>query len=123
MRPTLGQARPHRQQRLRATQRLDLGFLIEAEHHGLGRRMQIQPDDVMNFRSASGSVLNLNVSIDAVATHARARRGGPWYGTRPRGRPSHAYPVREPPGGGFSVMATMRAVFRSVTVGGRPNRG
>ena len=43
------QARPHRQQRRRAIQRLNLALLVHAEHQGAIRRMQIQPDDVAHF--------------------------------------------------------------------------
>ena len=39
----------HRQDRLRALQRLDLGFLVEREHHRIVRRVHIQPDDVTHF--------------------------------------------------------------------------
>ena len=39
-------ARLHRQARLRAVQRLDLALLVDAQHQGLVRRIQIQPHDV-----------------------------------------------------------------------------
>ena len=41
-----GKARAHRQDRLRAIQRLDLRLLVDAEHQRLLRRVQIEPDDV-----------------------------------------------------------------------------
>ena len=45
----LGLAGPHRQQRLGAVQRLDLAFLVDAEHHGALRRVEIEPDDVAHL--------------------------------------------------------------------------
>ena len=39
-------ARLHRQARLGAVQRLDLGLLVEAEHHRPLWRIQVEPDDV-----------------------------------------------------------------------------
>ncbi len=42
----LGQARLHRQHRLGAIQRLDLAFLIDAQHHRVLGRVQIQAHDV-----------------------------------------------------------------------------
>jgi hypothetical protein len=42
----LGQARQHRQDRLGAVQRLDLGLLVHAQHHRPLGRVVIQPDDI-----------------------------------------------------------------------------
>ena len=42
----LGRAGHHRQHRLRAVQRLDLGLLIDAQHHRLLQRVVVQPDDI-----------------------------------------------------------------------------
>ena len=42
----VGPARLHRQTRLGAVQRLALGLLVEAEHHGPFRRVQVQADDI-----------------------------------------------------------------------------
>jgi hypothetical protein len=42
----LGQARHHRQDRLGAVQRLDLGLLVHAQHHRPLGRVVIQPDDI-----------------------------------------------------------------------------
>ena len=39
----------HRQQRLRAIERLNLRFLIDAEHRRMGRRIQIQAHDVADL--------------------------------------------------------------------------
>src|SRR5271169_58675 len=45
----LGQARGKRQDRLGAIQGLDLALLIHAQHHRLGRRIQIQADEVAHL--------------------------------------------------------------------------
>jgi hypothetical protein len=45
----LGHARHHRQDRLRAIERLDLAFLIHAQHQRPIRRVQVQPDDVAHL--------------------------------------------------------------------------
>ena len=39
----------HRQQRLGSVQSLDLALLVDAEHHGLVRRVQIESDDVADL--------------------------------------------------------------------------
>lgn len=39
----------HRQARLGAVERLDLRFLVDAEHHGMRRRIDIEPDDVVQL--------------------------------------------------------------------------
>lgn len=54
---------PDRQHRLCAIQRLNLRFLVHTEHHGMRRRMHVQPDDVADFSMSSGSVGSLNVSV------------------------------------------------------------
>ena len=58
----LGQPRLHRQHRLSAVQRLDLGLLVHAEHDRVLRWRQVQPDDVDDLGFQLGSVENLNVS-------------------------------------------------------------
>jgi hypothetical protein len=45
----LGSARQHRQGRRGAVQRLDLGLLIDAQHDGTLRRIEIQPDDIADL--------------------------------------------------------------------------
>ena len=42
-------AQSHRQHRLSALKRLDLAFFVDAQHHGVIRRIQIQSDDVAHF--------------------------------------------------------------------------
>ena len=58
----LGDARRQRQQRLRAVQRLNLTLLVDAQHHGLGRRIQYSPTISRTFSTNSGSVESLKVS-------------------------------------------------------------
>ena len=45
----LGHARHHRERRLGSGQRLHLGLLVHAQHHGGLGRVQIQPDDVIDL--------------------------------------------------------------------------
>ena len=40
---------PHRQERLRAIQRLDLRLLVDGQHQGAVRRIEIEPDDVAHL--------------------------------------------------------------------------
>ena len=49
MRAALELARPHRQQRLCAVQRLDLALLVHAEHQGMIGWVHIQTHDVAHF--------------------------------------------------------------------------
>jgi hypothetical protein len=46
---SLGNAWGQGQQGLRAVQRLDLALLVNAQHHGHQRRVQVQPDDVTHL--------------------------------------------------------------------------
>jgi len=58
---TRGQPGSHRQQWLSSLQGLDLGLLVEAEHDGVCRRIQIEADDIMDslFRVRIGDELEL----------------------------------------------------------------
>jgi hypothetical protein len=47
-------AGPHRQQRLRAIQGLNLGLLIHAEHQSPSRRVQVQSHDVSHLLDEQG---------------------------------------------------------------------
>jgi hypothetical protein len=49
MRRALGQPRPHRQDRRRAVQRLDLGLLVHAQHDGALGRVEVEADDVSDL--------------------------------------------------------------------------
>lgn len=49
VRPPLGLADVHRQDRLRAFERLDLRFLVEGEYHGIVQWIHIQPDHVAHL--------------------------------------------------------------------------
>lgn len=48
-----------RQSRLAAVERLDLGLLIETEHHGMGRRCNIQAHDVVQLFDKGGVLRQL----------------------------------------------------------------
>ena len=50
----LRQAGPHRQEGLRAAQRLNLRFLIDAEHDRNSWAVQVQPDHVVNLQLGIG---------------------------------------------------------------------
>jgi hypothetical protein len=50
VRRALGQSGAHRQDRLGAVQRLDLGLLVDAQHDGALGRVQIEPDDIADLR-------------------------------------------------------------------------
>jgi hypothetical protein len=49
VRAALGRLEPHRQQRRGAVQGLDLGLLVDADHHGVGGRVQVEPDYVADL--------------------------------------------------------------------------
>jgi len=46
---SLGDARSQRQHKLRPIECLDLTLLVHAQHHGLQRRIHVQPDDVAHL--------------------------------------------------------------------------
>ncbi len=54
MRHALHVAQSHGQQRLSAVQGLDLRLLVDAEHHRLVRRVQVQADDVPDLLDQEG---------------------------------------------------------------------
>ena len=43
-----------RQTRLRAVERLDLALLVDREHEGVVRRVEIEPDDVLDLLGEIG---------------------------------------------------------------------
>lgn len=49
-----GQSRSQRQDRLGPVQRLDLSFLVDAQHHGVGRRVEVQPDNIVDLLLSIG---------------------------------------------------------------------
>ena len=48
--PSFGVADVHRQDRLRALERLDLGFLVDREHDRIVGRVHVQPDHIADLR-------------------------------------------------------------------------
>ena len=58
----LWQARPHRQHRLAMVQRLDLGLLVDAQHHRTLGRVQVHTDDVAYVSTNCGSRDSLRVT-------------------------------------------------------------
>ncbi len=54
-------AKPERQHGLGAFERLDLRFLVDAEHDGVVRRIETEPDDVLDLSTNSGSVESLKL--------------------------------------------------------------
>ena len=49
VRTPLGLSGPHRQQGLRAVERLHLAFLIDTQHDSALGRRQVEPDDIAHF--------------------------------------------------------------------------
>ena len=62
----------HRQARLGAVERLDLRFLVDREDDGMGRRIDVKPDDIAQFADEVGIVRELElppaVRLQAVGT-------------------------------------------------------
>lgn len=58
----LDQVRPHGLDRRGAVQGLDLGLLLDAEHDGVLRRVQVEPTTSTTLASSSGSVEKRNPS-------------------------------------------------------------
>jgi hypothetical protein len=54
MRHGLTAAGLDRQTRLGAVERLDLAFFIDRQHHGMGRRVDIKPNDIGELGSKAG---------------------------------------------------------------------
>lgn len=52
-------AQAHRQNRLCPLQRLNLAFLVDAEHQRFVRRVEVEPDDVAHFFDKEGIVRQL----------------------------------------------------------------
>ena len=98
----LGHAGHHRERRLAARQRLDLGLLVHAQHHrGLGR-VQVEPDDVIDLLHEQRVVGQLEV----LAAMRLQLKGLPDPPDRGLGQPAalghrFARPVRGVGGGGF----------------------
>ena len=56
-------AQPHRQHRLGAVERLDLGFLVDTEHDGVVGRVEIEADDIAHLLDEEGVVGELEVAL------------------------------------------------------------
>jgi hypothetical protein len=86
------QAGPQGEQRLRPTQRLNLGLLVQTQHHSAGWRIEVQPDDVLDPLGRLGI--------------GREFEGGQPVGLERMGLPDamdggvrHPRPLRQVPGG------------------------
>ena len=69
--PPLHLARPQRQHRLGAVEGLDLRLLVHREHHGVVRRVEVEPDDVHDLLGEAGVLADLE-GLEAV----RSKVGG-----------------------------------------------
>jgi len=78
--PALDLAGPHRQERLGAVQRLNLGLLIDAQHHRFFRRVQVETHHVANLGDQLGVLAELEVAaakgLDLVVTPDPQHRAG-----------------------------------------------
>jgi hypothetical protein len=54
--------RPHRQTRLGAVEGLDLALLVDRQHHGMGRRVDVQPDGVPDLGGEMGIARELEAA-------------------------------------------------------------
>ena len=77
---------------LGAVERLNLALLVDRQHHGMGRRVHVEADDVLDLRG-EGGVVGLLEGADAVGLEAmgvpealyRAKRNADRLGHRPPG--------------------------------------
>ena len=53
------QSRPKRQDRLGSVESLDLGLLVDAQDHGIGWRVEVQSDNIVNLRLGLGVAAEL----------------------------------------------------------------
>ena len=82
----------HRQTRLRPIERLDLGFLVDREHHGMGRRVHVEANNIFDL-CGEGRVGGALEGAQAVRLEAvlfpdaldRAQRQADRLGHRPAG--------------------------------------
>ena len=81
-------AQAHRQQRLGAIEGLDLRFLVNAEHHCLIGRVEVEPDDVSDLLDKKRIVGELvavrllrsgGISGGAAATKRSVASGAPYF--------------------------------------------
>ncbi len=121
MRHPLHVAQPHGQQRLGAIQGLDLSLLIDAEHHRLIGRVQVQADDVADLFDEERILRQLEVPLP-VGLH---REGLQPAVNRGLGDPSRcSKSPRTPVGAAIGRLGLQRPVdhlrHRVVLVGPRP---
>ena len=76
VRGPLWQAGPDRKDRLCAVQRLDLGFLIDAQHNRVGGRVEVKPDDIADLRLELGIGGELKRPLSPRLHPIRAPRSG-----------------------------------------------
>ena len=62
-RNALDLAKTQRQDRLRSFQCLNLAFLVDAQHHSVVRRIQVEADDVSDLLDEKGVVGQLEVFL------------------------------------------------------------
>jgi len=73
-----GSAAPLFHRQLGAVESLDLAFLIDAEHHGVGQRIDIEADDLLELLGEFGIVGELKrAALGAAAARASSRCGAP----------------------------------------------
>ena len=100
----LGHPGPDRQDRRGPVQGLDLGLLVDADHHGLLRRVQIQPDDVADLRvqlGVGGELERLGpprLQVPLAPDPGHRGEGDPQLGAQQPGRPVR-HPQIGPAGG------------------------
>ena len=122
----LGQAGPQRQHRGGPVRRLVLAFLNHADHDRVGRRRQVQPDDVPDLRLQFGVGAELErldpvrLDLPLAPDPGHAGEGDPQLSGQEPGRP-----VRDSqPACGFPPAARVATTTSASSIpGGRPLRG
>ena len=114
-------ARLDRQSRLRAVERLDLALLVDRQHHGMRRRVQIEADDVGQLGDEVGIARALEGARRGAAGACAPPRCAAPSATKCRRRWAIARPVQcvASCGGSPQVSATTRATV-SAEIGGLP---
>ena len=113
-------ARVHRQRRLGAVEGLNLGFLVDAQHHGMIARIDRDADDVADLFDQQPVVRQLE-GLAQTGTQAEAM-GRVVMRLIPVG-PDRVLQCVTPGGVISRVVTTTRSTCLSVTVRGGPGRG